>query len=53
MRSPTDALWPSVIEKAFAVRAGSYEKLDEQDNANAFWKVLVGGRAKARAGWWC
>lgn len=42
MRSPTDALWPSVIEKAFAVRAGSYEKLDEQDSANVFWKVLVG-----------
>lgn len=42
MHSPTDALWPSVIEKAFAVRMGSYEKIDEQDSANVFWKVLVG-----------
>ena len=42
MHSPTGALWPSVIEKAFAVRMGSYEKIDAQDSANVFWKVLVG-----------
>lgn len=42
MRSPTEALWPCVIEKAFAVREGSYQKIDEEDLANAFWTVLVG-----------
>lgn len=42
MRSPNDVLWPSVIEKGFAVQEGSYQKLNEQDKANVFWKILVG-----------
>jgi hypothetical protein len=43
MRSPTRALWPSVIEKAYAAREGSYDKLSGVDiTANEFWKVIVG-----------
>jgi hypothetical protein len=43
MRSPTDALWPCVIEKAYAAREGSYDKLSGlKITANEFWKVIVG-----------
>jgi hypothetical protein len=43
MQSPTKALWPCVIEKAYAAKVKSYEELDSQTRtANEFWKVLVG-----------
>jgi calpain family cysteine protease len=43
MQSPTEALWPCVIEKAYAAKLKSYEELDsEEHTANEFWKVLVG-----------
>jgi hypothetical protein len=43
MRSPTEALWPCVIEKAYAAKVKSYEELDSAARtANEFWKVLVG-----------
>lgn len=43
MTSPNKVLWPCVIEKAYAVRLGSYIELNgDQQFANEFWKVLVG-----------
>jgi hypothetical protein len=43
MKLPTEALWPCVIEKAFAVHMGSYEELDKEGvTVNKLWKVLVG-----------
>lgn len=47
MQSPTEALWPCVIEKAYAAKLKSYEELDsEKRTANEFWKVLVGSDAE-------
>lgn len=48
MQSPTDALWPCVIEKAYAVKLKSYEELDDdvKHTTNEFWKVLVGSDPK-------
>jgi hypothetical protein len=44
MDSPTQSLWPCVIEKAYAVKFGGYEELDDDSKhtANEFWEVLVG-----------
>ena len=43
MRSPTNVLWPCVIEKALAVRQGGYHKLDESSlTADDMWKVVTG-----------
>lgn len=43
MRSPTNILWPCVIEKAYAVKEGGYEALDSKGlTANAIWEVVVG-----------
>jgi Calpain family cysteine protease len=44
MDSPKRALWPCVIEKAYAVKIGSYEDLDDdtKHTVNEFWTVLVG-----------
>jgi hypothetical protein len=42
--SNKDALWPAVIEKAFAVQFGSYEELgiETKHSANEYWNILVG-----------
>ncbi len=44
MGSPNQALWPCVIEKAYANRIGSYEELDDDQKhkVKEFWEVLVG-----------
>ena len=43
MKSPTNALWPMVIEKAVATLQGGYDKLGQDVlTANAMWKVLTG-----------
>jgi hypothetical protein len=44
MGSPREALWPCVIEKAFAAQIGSYDDLDDEEKykANYYWGVLVG-----------
>ena len=43
MKSPTDALWACMIEKAFAVQMGSYQELDREGvTVNHFWKILLG-----------
>ena len=46
MDSPKRALWPCVIEKAYAVKIGSYDDLDDdtKHTANEFWTVLVGAK---------
>lgn len=51
MRSPTDVLWPCVIEKAFAEKVGGYGELDGRFakdgkglTANAIWEVVVGSK---------
>lgn len=44
MGSAKAALWPCVIEKAFAQQIGNYDDLDDETkhSANEFWAVLVG-----------
>jgi hypothetical protein len=44
MDSPKRVLWPCVIEKAYAVKIGSYDDLDDdtKHTVNEFWTVLVG-----------
>jgi hypothetical protein len=44
MGSPKEALWPCVIEKAFAAKIGNYDDLDDESkhSANEFWTVLAG-----------
>jgi hypothetical protein len=46
MGSPKEALWPCVIEKAYASKVGSYEDLDDDSkhSINEFWGVLVGSK---------
>jgi hypothetical protein len=46
MDSPNKALWPCVIEKAYAVKIGSYDQLDDdtKHTVNEFWTVLVGSK---------
>ncbi len=46
MDSPKRALWPCVIEKAYAVKIGSYDDLDDdtKHTVNEFWAVLVGSK---------
>jgi hypothetical protein len=45
MRSPTNIIWPCVIEKAYAVKEGGYENLDSKGlTANAIWEVVVGAK---------
>ena len=46
MDSPKRALWPCVIEKAYAVKIGSYDDLDDdtKHTVNEFWTVLVGAK---------
>ncbi len=46
MGSPKKALWPCVIEKAYAVKIGSYDDLDDdtKHTVNEFWTVLVGSK---------
>jgi len=42
MGSSKKALWPCVIEKAFATKIGGYDDLDDDKKytANYFWKIL-------------
>ena len=44
MTSPKQALWPCLIERAFAEKVGSYNELDDPNKltANAVWEVVVG-----------
>ena len=35
-------LWPSVIEKAYALQLGGYDKLDAVNNPEVAWRALVG-----------
>jgi calpain family cysteine protease len=51
MQSPTNALWPCVIEKAYAVKLNGYEEVDDdvKHTANEFWKGLVGSNPKGFA----
>jgi len=44
MDSPNEALWPCVIEKAYAVRFGGYEQIDDEVKhpLSEYWEVLVG-----------
>jgi hypothetical protein len=46
MGSPNDVLWPSVIEKAYAQKVGSYQELDDDSkhSVEEFWISLVGSR---------
>jgi hypothetical protein len=46
MGSPNGALWPCVIEKAYASKIGSYEELDDdtKHTVNEFWAVLAGSK---------
>ena len=46
MDSPKRALWPCVIEKAYAVKVGSYDDLDDdtKHTVNEFWTFLVGSK---------
>lgn len=46
MDSPRKALWPCVIEKAYASKIGSYQELDDdvKHTVNEFWAVLVGSK---------
>src|SRR5262249_23493704 len=46
MGSPKEALWPCVIEKAYAAKIGSYQELDDdtKHTVNEFWTVLVGSK---------
>jgi len=45
MRSPSNVIWPCVIEKAYAVKEGGYEALDSKGlTANAIWEVVVGAK---------
>jgi Calpain family cysteine protease len=46
MDSPKKALWACVIEKAYAVKIGSYDDLDDdtKHTVNEFWTVLVGAK---------
>jgi hypothetical protein len=46
MDSPKKALWPCVIEKAYAVKIGSYDDLDDdtKHTVNEFWTGLVGSK---------
>jgi hypothetical protein len=46
MSSPKKSLWPCVIEKAYAVKIGSYDDLDDdtKHTVNEFWTVLVGSK---------
>jgi hypothetical protein len=46
MGSPKKSLWPCVIEKAYAVKIGSYDDLDDdtKHTVNEFWTVLVGSK---------
>ena len=47
MKSPTDVLWPIVIEKTVAVLQGGYHKLGQDVlSANAMWKVITGKEPK-------
>jgi hypothetical protein len=49
MTSPNQALWPGVIEKAYAVKEGGYGALDSGSGKgltlNEIWKVVVGSTA--------
>ena len=44
MGSPHQVLWPCVIEKAVAVKFGSYDEVDNEPvhSANEYWSILVG-----------
>jgi hypothetical protein len=46
MGSAKEALWPCVIEKAFAAKIGNYDDLDDESkhSANEFWTILAGAR---------
>lgn len=51
MGSPSDVLWPSVIEKAYAKKIGSYEELDDDSKhtVEEFWTILVGSKPQGFA----
>jgi len=51
MGSPKEALWPCVIEKAYASKIGSYQELDDdrKHTVNEFWAVLLGSKPQGFA----
>lgn len=50
MNSPSDVLWPSVIEKAVALHYGSYAAVNGlTHSANDFWELLLGSKPKGFA----
>jgi hypothetical protein len=46
MNSPSDVLWPSVIEKACALHYGSYPAMSDYNKIKVddFWELLLGSR---------
>ncbi len=46
MSSPTEVLWPAIVEKAYAVKEGGYKELDSASGKrltlNQIWKVVAG-----------
>ncbi len=46
MSSPTEVLWPAIVEKAYAVKEGGYKELDSASGKrlmlNQIWKAVVG-----------
>jgi Calpain family cysteine protease len=46
MKSPNEALWPCVIEKAYATLIGSYQELDDDQKhkVDEFWPALTGAK---------
>jgi hypothetical protein len=48
MDSPTNDLWPSVIEKAYAVKFGGYGQLDDAEKhpVEEYWRALMGAEPR-------
>lgn len=46
MTSPNNALWPCIIEKAFAEKVGGYNELDDPNKltVNTVWEVVMGSK---------
>jgi len=44
MSSPDSALWPCMIEKAFAIKVGTYDDLDDDSKwtVNRIWETVTG-----------
>ena len=51
MQSKNEALWPCVIEKAYASLIGSYQELDDDQKhkVDEFWPALTGGKLQGFA----